>query len=136
MNEWCKRMQRLHGREDLVTMSGGQFCRSCRLEVVIEEPKTYAPRGAHPTEVEAAKVAKLRAGSDRFRLAELLGRLGPMTTDEMSVLMTEYGRPDRPNMYATRILSLVEDGYVEDSGETRKTRTGSSAIIWRIKEAD
>lgn len=134
VNEWCMRNRRLHSREDLVTVSGGQVCRSCRVEVEIVEPaKVYVRRGAHPTEVGAAKVAQLRAGTDKYRLLTMLQSLGPSTTDELSVRMGEFGRPDRPNMYASRILDLVEDGRIEDSGATRKTRTGAAAIVWQVK---
>lgn len=40
MNEWCRRMHRLHEPADLTTVSGKHTCVWCKEEVVLEQPAT------------------------------------------------------------------------------------------------
>lgn len=123
-----------HQHEWVPTRGGlKDICRVPGCSEVRMEAKTYVRSGAHETEIEAAQRATYRAGTDKARLHGLLSEHGPLTTDQMSVMMMRsYGRPDRPNMYASRILDLVEDGYVEDSGFRKPTRTGTAAIVWQL----
>lgn len=102
------------------------------------EPHTYVRGDARPTERRAATLALPRSGTDRARILAMLVAAGDrgLTTDEASARMvTEEGRPDRPNQYASRVKELVESGWVEDSRTVRLTRTGADATVWRVTVA-
>ena len=54
-------------------------------------------------------------------------RLGPSTTDELCV---HFGAT--PNQISGRLTELKKMGYVKDTGEVRKTRTGFNAKVLAI----
>jgi len=53
----------------------------------------------------------------------------PSTCDEVEVDLQ-----GRHQSVSSRIRKGVQDGYIEDSGEKRQTRTGRKAIVWRRTE--
>jgi hypothetical protein len=63
----------------------------------------------------------------RGRVLELLRECGPLTDEEMQVRLEMNPSTQRP-----RRIELVGMGLVVDSGTTRKTRSGRSAVAWKM----
>ena len=51
----------------------------------------------------------------------------PATCDEI-----EVGLEGRHQSVSSRIRKGVQDGFIENSGEKRRTRTGRNAIVWQL----
>ena len=64
----------------------------------------------------------------RVKVYGLLLTFGGMTAEEIQTAMNTSGSTIRP-----RIWELRKEGRVVDSGETRPTRSGRQATIWRVK---
>lgn len=92
---------------------------------------SYLRNHPHATEVEAAQRALGRSGSQRVKILEVIiskGEYGA-TDDECALALGMM-----PPRVATRRLELEEGGWIVKTSEVRKTRTGSSAIVWRATE--
>lgn len=80
----------------------------------------------------AAERALPRSGTQRARVYEYLqyctDMFGGATDEEIQTALDMSGNTVRP-----RRISLVADGFVIDSGLTRKTVGGNDAIVWRTK---
>jgi hypothetical protein len=82
----------------------------------------------HPqTSHAAAKAVSVRAGTQRWRVLELLWKHTEhgLIDEEMQTLLNM-----KASSQGTRRKELQDDGWLKDSGQTRKTSTGCEAIIW------
>ena len=88
-----------------------------------------APYQAHSgTSREAASAIKGKSARLRQQVLDELRR-NPATDEELANVLNLSGNTARP-----RRVELVEIGIVEDSGQRRKTASGRSAVVWRVKE--
>lgn len=88
-------------------------------------PRPPAQRHS-PTSVEAGERIQPNAGTLRAEVLEYLKHCGPSTDEEMQHYMNLNPSTQRP-----RRIELVRAGLVYDSGQTRPTRSGRSAVVWR-----
>lgn len=77
---------------------------------------------------EAAIQIKESSSSLRMRILNLIMKSGSMTCDEVEV---KTGL--RHQTASARIRELVLKGFIEDSSERRKTRSGRNAVIYKIR---
>ncbi len=78
------------------------------------------------TSLEAAIAAEPRAGTQRYRVLDLLRRsVTGLTDDEMQGYLDMNPSTQRP-----RRIELVSAGLAKDSGETRMTPSGRRAVVW------
>lgn len=91
-----------------------------------------APAQRHSvTSVAAAKQIEPRTGTARgFVLAFIRGAGSRGATDEE--IQTALNM--NPSTQRPRRIELVASGLVFDSGETRATRSGSEAVVWKAVE--
>jgi transcription initiation factor IIE alpha subunit len=87
----------------------------------------HPPHNDTDTSIAAAKKQIGKAAADRARILAFLGFM-PATDEEIHRNLKMEENTVRP-----RRGELVEAGKVIDSGKRRKTRTGSPAIVWRVK---
>lgn len=86
-----------------------------------------APAQEHSeTSKAAARRIEARRSSLRQRVIDAILVNGGLT-DEEGIRITEMS----PSTYRPRRIELVELNAVEDSGLTRKTKSGRSAVVWR-----
>lgn len=86
------------------------------------------PHNGTRTSVDAAHAIKPHVAAQRSRvLALLAGREGGMTAQEIEDALSLGGSSVRP-----RLCELREGGSVRDSGRTRKTQSGRSAVVWEF----
>ncbi len=87
-----------------------------------------APCQSHSaTSREAARMAEPAAGTQRARVLGMLrGRGTSGATDEQIQLFLNMN----PSTQRPRRIELVAAGLVADSGRTRLTRSGRSAVVW------
>ena len=117
------------------TLGGNSVCQYCG-HTGVERPdpsvNMVGKVGAtHPdTSVEAAHRIEPRSGTQRqYVLAELSTSYpGGMTDEELQGELEMNPASQRP-----RRGELVEQGWIEDSGQRRKTASGMDAIVWRYK---
>ncbi len=85
---------------------------------------------AQPTSVEAAVKMFPRAGTDARKVLDVIVSRGGVgaTDDEIEI---ELGMIHQTA--SARRRGLVLEDWVKSSGAKRKTRSGSSAIVWVIK---
>ena len=87
-----------------------------------------APYQRHsPTSKAAAKEIEFSHRSLKFRLLNWLYVYGPATDLEMQEKI-----PMNPSTQRPRRIELQKAGYLVDSGEKRKTRSGRSAVVWEV----
>lgn len=101
-------------------------------ELEIEKPfKALAPIRSTDTAAEAAESVLHQVGSlaeqcwDRIRSAYMQGH-GGLTCDELESQMG-----GRHQTISPRVNELRDNGWIVDSGERRRTRSGRRAIVWR-----
>lgn len=83
-----------------------------------------------PTSVGAAKSIEPSAGTLRNKVWSYLCGCGSYgATDEELQDALEIN----PSTQRPRRIELVKLGRVVDSGQTRLTRSGRSAVVWRVK---
>lgn len=85
----------------------------------------------HPTALRGAVKVYPRSGTQRRLILDAIAAAGErgLTHDEIAAVP---GVAD--TAHRTRKTELVEDGWVEDSGRTRPTVTGTDAIVWVLTE--
>ena len=90
-------------------------------------------RNAKPTSVLAATNALPRTGTIRRKVYEhfLLKGLRGATDQEVEIALQISGNTLRPTRG-----SLVKDGYLIDTGTTRKNYNQQDCIVWRAVEGD
>lgn len=81
------------------------------------------------TSEAAAESMVLPASGLRKKILDLIRDGGGFTCDEVERIFRI-----RHQSASARIRELVQDGWIEDSGESRKTRSGRKAIVWKAKE--
>ena len=84
--------------------------------------------GQSGTSKIAARRIMPRTGTQRARVLDLLSRHPQGLTDEQ--MQDALGM--NPSTQRPRRVELVEQGWVEDSGERRRTRSGHKAVVWRF----
>ena len=87
---------------------------------------THSRKHGEPTSLEAAVSMTLAAQVQRRLLYAALIDLGPLTADEADDKL-EW----RPSTAGRRMSDLVRLGFAEFTGETRKTRSGRRANVYR-----
>lgn len=87
----------------------------------------HPPHNDTDTSKAAAKKQISKAAADRTRISAFLAFM-PSTDEELCVRLKMDPNTERPRRW-----ELSESGKVIDSGKRRKTRTGSPAIVWRVK---
>lgn len=100
-------------------------------------PPLFAPppaaRHDHPatSHAAAASVAPI-TGQQRQAVFEAIAAAAYGLTDEEGITATGISA----SAYRPRRVELVGAGVVKDSGQTRKTVSGRSAIVWRVAEVN
>lgn len=82
---------------------------------------------AHPTSQRAAIKAFPRSGTKRQKIYNAIKLFGGLTDEEIERTLDMSGNTVRPSR-----VSLVRDGLVMDSGQTRSTVSGNDAIVWVV----
>jgi hypothetical protein len=98
---------------------------------VINTNSVIIARNAQRTSIAAANNALPKTGSLRRKVYEyiLAQGLRGATDQEVENALHLDGNTVRP----TR-LSLIKDGYILDTGTTRKNANGNECIVWRTIE--
>lgn len=98
---------------------------------MIDHNKVIIAKNARHTSVQAALKVLPRTGSLRRQVYEYILRKGfdGATDQEIESDLEIDGNTIRP----TRI-SLVRDGFIIDTGLTRKNDNGNECIVWRSAE--
>jgi hypothetical protein len=108
---------------------------------MVESLEPVARRTDPPTSHAAAASARVGAGVIRahvleaLRLASRSPRLHGLTDDELLAEFERRNWPGTPSGIRTRRRELVDADppQVIDTGTTRKTATGRSAIVWAAR---
>lgn len=84
-----------------------------------------------PTSHYAARLTAPRTGTNRYTVLRAVVRAGArgMTDDEI--------RGETGMRYSTsgpRRRELVEQGWIEDSGQVRASESGAPMIVWRLTQ--
>lgn len=91
-------------------------------------------RNGQDTERESAERVAPRTGTQRAAVLEALEAEGANGATDYE-LHYKYLIGARPHVPGTRREELIADGWpIVDSGERRRTDTGSSAIVWRLEK--
>lgn len=95
--------------------------------------KMYRREGPE-TSREAAKIAKLRSGSQMHRLLTVYATHEAGLTDEEAATLT--GLIENPSCcWWKRCSDLRTEEYIEETGDTRVGRSGAKRIVCRVTEA-
>lgn len=78
------------------------------------------------TSVKAAK--RVKAGSQRMLILSVFLEHGELTADEVWSYLPNKHYPS----ITTRVSELGNDGFIERTGEMRKTERDNEAFVWRI----
>lgn len=93
----------------------------------LDEPHTLT-RHDHPdTSHAAAEAIKLRTGTARRRVMEIIALTLPwgISDEEIQSSLLMSANTQRP-----RRVELVRAGYVRDGGERTVTQSGTRSILW------
>jgi transcription initiation factor IIE alpha subunit len=95
------------------------------------ENRVVIAHNAQRTSIAAAQKVYPRTGSLRMKVYEFILNQGlhGATDQEIEKTLSIDGNTVRP----TRI-SLVKDGYIMDTGTTRKNKHNNDCIVWRAVE--
>jgi hypothetical protein len=95
--------------------------------VKLDEPHTLTRRDHPDTSHAAAEAIRLRTGTARHRVMEMIALTLPwgISDEEMQTQLAMSPNTQRP-----RRVELVRAGYVKDSGERTVTQTGARSILW------
>lgn len=98
---------------------------------MIDNNKIKIAKNAQRTSVMAAERALPRSGTKRRLVYDFIERCGMRgaTDDEIQATLNIEGNTVRPTRG-----SLVEDGYIIDTGTTRKNKHGNECIVWRCAD--
>jgi hypothetical protein len=122
----------MEGQESLLGLSDINPPKSWHLSDPREN--TRAPSRADAPWTSRAAAKSVKTGTWRWLVLEVLfeqyeTNMDGMTHDELE----DYFQTTRSTPRA-RCAELVDMGYVEDTGKTRKNRYGKQAIVWRITD--
>lgn len=98
---------------------------------MIDRNRVRVASNAQRTSLLAAERALPRSGTKRRMVYDYIERCGlrGATDDEISATLGIDGNTVRPTRGG-----LVEDGYIIDTGTTRKNRHGNECIVWRCAD--
>lgn len=98
---------------------------------MLDKNSVVIARNAQRTSIAAAQKVLPKTGSLRRKVYEYILNQGlrGATDQEMELSLHIDGNTIRP----TRI-SLVKDGFIIDTGTTRKNQHGNDCIVWRSAE--
>ena len=98
---------------------------------MIERNKIKVAHNARITSILAAEKALPKSGTKRRKVYDFIERCGlnGATDDEIQATLGIDGNTVRPTRG-----SLVEDGYIIDTGTTRKNKHGNECIVWRCAD--
>jgi hypothetical protein len=98
---------------------------------MLDDNKVVIAHNAQRTSIAAAQKILPKTGSLRRKVYEYILNEGlrGATDQEMETTLNIDGNTIRP----TRI-SLVKDGFIMDTGTTRKNQHGNDCIVWRSAE--
>jgi hypothetical protein len=98
---------------------------------MLDKNTVVIARNAQRTSIAAAQKILPKTGSLRRKVYEYILNQGlrGATDQEMEITLNIDGNTIRP----TRI-SLVKDGFIMDTGTTRKNQHGNDCIVWRSAE--
>lgn len=98
---------------------------------MIDNNKIKIARNAQRTSVMAAETALPRSGTKRRMVYDFIERCGirGATDDEIEATLGIDGNTVRPTRGG-----LVEDGFIINTGTTRKNKHGNECIVWRCAE--
>jgi transcription initiation factor IIE alpha subunit len=98
---------------------------------MLDKNTVVIARNAQRTSIAAAQKVLPKTGSLRRKVYEYILNQGlrGATDQEMEITLNIDGNTIRP----TRI-SLLKDGFILDTGTTRKNQHGNDCIVWRSAE--
>jgi hypothetical protein len=98
---------------------------------MLDKNTVVIARNAQRTSIAAAQKVLPKTGSLRRKVYEYILNQGlrGATDQEMELTLNIDGNTIRP----TRI-SLLKDGFILDTGTTRKNQHGNDCIVWRSAE--
>lgn len=99
----------------------------------VEDNAVIVAKKAQRTSRKAAESVEPRTGTLRRQVFDFLNNRGlhGATDEEIETALAISGNTVRPSRG-----TLVDDGYVIDSGTTRKNRNGHDCIVWVAKQTD
>ena len=107
-------------------------CPLCRraLNIKLERNTVKVAKNAKRTSQLAAEKALPKSGSKRRAVYDFIISRGfyGATDDEIQEALGMEGNTVRPTRGG-----LVEDGFIEDRGITRKNKHGNQCIVWKAK---
>jgi hypothetical protein len=83
--------------------------------------------GRQATSRKAAANALPKSGTNRARIFHYIKAHDGATDEELEIALNLSGNTVRPCR-----VSLVNDGYVQDTGRRRQVRSGNDAIVWGL----
>jgi hypothetical protein len=103
------------------------------MQIAIDFNAAYPPHQRHSATSRASALAAAPKFSERMLslLAMIAMRRDVGVTDEEGQANMELDG----NSYRPMRVTLYKHGYIEDSGVTRKTKSGRSAVVWRVTES-
>lgn len=98
---------------------------------MIDRNKVRVAHNAQATSVMAAEKALPKSGTKRRLVYDFIERRGLQgaTDDEIETVLGIDGNTVRPTRGG-----LVEDGYIINTGTTRKNKHGNECIVWRCAD--
>ena len=126
MGEYCIRhYYEAQGRVCPGYEPGGEFHGTTRTRPMVSSNRVVYGRQA--TSRKAADRALPKSGTHRRRIYDYLQLVSGATDEEVELALGISGNSVRPCR-----VTLVEEGWVKDSGTRRLTRSGNEAIVWVV----
>lgn len=91
--------------------------------------KFQRPGDAAETQRTAAVLAYPNTGTQRRRVLDYITNCGGYGATDENV---QDGLNMNPSTQRPRRVELVEGGFIVDSGDKRKTRSGREAVVWVV----
>lgn len=98
-----------------------------RITPIVNRNVIIVAKNPQPTSAAAVIKAYPKTGTKRAQVLNAIRLFNGLTDEEIENTLTMSGNTVRP----TRV-SLVRDGLVMDSGQTRPTKSGNEAIVWMV----
>jgi hypothetical protein len=98
-----------------------------RITPIVNRNVIIVAKTPQPTSAAAAIKAYPKTVTKRAQVFNAIRLFNGLTDEEIENTLTMSGNTVRP----TRV-SLVRDGLVMDSGQTRPTKSGNEAIVWMV----
>ena len=100
------------------------------MQIAIDFDRAYPPHQQHSATSRASAAAAAPKFSER-----MLSCLAMIAMREDAGVTDEEGQENTGidgNSYRPMRVTLYRHGYIEDSGLTRKTKSGRNAVAWRV----